>query len=311
MNDPIKHCNVTMKCTAMNQLTEKPAKSTNSVPVTGSITVMTLYIEDSLFAVPIENVVSLSKEINHIQELPIKSPGLIGVSHYLGSVIPVIDIARRIGVKSGNDVKREMVEILTAREQDHIDWLDSLEKSISTGEKFTRARDPHQCAFGKWYDNFETRNEALKEILVQFDVPHQQIHSLADKLLSMREHGETDNALRELEFQRMTTLKRLRSLFSHARSQLQEMMRPILLYVTHDGQQPAFALLIDEVHDALTYDLKYFHDPAKSGYSSLMGNDDYIKGVFSDPKQPRCVLLNIARLLGTDHPVVVEASPVD
>ncbi len=282
----------------------------NQLQISGSekdsMTVMTLYIEDSLYAIPIENVVSLSKETDHVQELPIQAPGLIGISHYQDTVVPVVDIAQRIGVKSGTQGKKELVDALSAREQDHIEWLDALEKSIATGEKFTKARDPHQCAFGKWYDNFETRNEALNEIMAQFATPHEQIHALADKLLAMRDSGDKDAALRELEFQRITTLKRLRSLFSHAREQLAEMMRSILLYVTCDGVTPSYALLIDEVHDAVTYNLKDCYSPSEAGFQSLMTNDIFIKAVLSDNKQPKAILFDIDRILDQDLQASVE-----
>ena len=273
---------------------------------TGYITVLTLYIEDSLYAIPIENVVSLSKETDHIQELPIEAPGLIGVSHYQNTVVPVVDIAQRIGVKSGSQAKQALIDALSAREQDHIDWLDALEKSIVTSEKFAKARDPHQCAFGKWYDHFETRNEALNEIMTQFDVPHKEIHALADKLLTMRDSGDKDAALKELEFQRITTLKRLRSLFSHAREQLAEMMRSILLYVTCDGVNPAYALLIDEVHDAMTYKLKDCYSPAQAGFQSLIGNDKFIKAILSDVKQPKSIMFDIDKILEQDQLAAIE-----
>ncbi len=278
----------------------------NTDTETGSMTVMTLYIEDSLYAIPIENVVSLSKETDQIQELPIQAPGLIGVSHYQNQVVPVVDIAQRIGVKSGTQAKKELIDTLSAREQDHIDWLDALEKAIITGEKFAKARDPHQCAFGKWYDNFETRNEALNEIMAQFSTPHNDIHALADKLLTMRDSGEKEEALKELEFQRITTLRRLRSLFSHARGQLTEMMRSILLYVTCDGVNPAYALLIDEVHDALTYKLKDCYSPNQAGFQSLMTNDVFIKAVLSDNKQPKAILFDIDKILDQNQLAEVE-----
>lgn len=280
-----------------------PATNSSNAPDTnqGSITVMTLYIEDSMYAIPIDNVVSLSKETDHIQPLPIKAPGLLGVSHFLGSVVPVLDVASRIGVKSGTASKQEMIETLTAREQEHVEWLDALERSIKTGERFSKARDPHECAFGQWYDNFDSRNEALREIFSQFDAPHRQIHSLADKLLSMRDAGNKEAAIKELNFQRSTTLRRLRSLFSHARLQLQELMRPILLYVTQDGNKPAFALLIDEVHDALTYDLASCHSPEKAGFNLLLGQDKFIKGVFSDAQHPKCILLDVDNILKPEH----------
>ncbi len=284
---------------------QTPASSASGTD-TKTITVMTFYIEDSLYGIPIEHVVSLSKETDHIQDLPIKVPGLIGVIHYQDTVVPVVDIAKRIGVKSGTEAKQDLITTLSTREQDHIDWIDALEKSITTGEKFTKARDPHQCAFGKWYDKFETRNEALQEILQHFDEPHKQIHSLADKLLNLRDRGDTEEALKELEFQRITTLRRLRSLFAHARAQLTEMMRPILLYVTRDGINPAFALLIDEVHDALTYNIKDCYSPEQAGFQSLMTSDKYIKAILSDKKQPKSILFDIDRILEPNHQAAIE-----
>lgn len=288
----------------MNPLNDK----TIPANADGTITVMAFYIEDAMYAVPIDNVVSLSKETDHVQPLPIKAPGLMGVSHFLGSVVPVLDIASRIGVKSGTASKKEMIETLTLREQEHTEWMDALEQAILTGDHFTKPRNPHECAFGRWYDHFETRNEALREIFSQFDAPHRQIHSLADKLLALRDAGKTDEAMKELRFHRATTLKRLKSLFSHARQQLQELMRPILLYVTQDGTKPAFSLLIDEVHDALTYRVDACHSPERAGFNNLLGQDRFIKGVFSDNEHPKCILLDVASMLRPEHIEAVSES---
>lgn len=292
----------------MSTTTDQSPISLSSSANPGSITVMTLYIEDSLYAIPIENVVSLSKETDQIQELPIKAPGLIGVSHYQNKVVPVIDIAQRIGVKSGTDGKKDLIDTLTAREQDHIDWLDALERSINTGEKFDRARDPHQCEFGKWLDTFEPRNESLQEIISQFSEPHAHIHTLADKLLNMCAKGDKgqEAALKELNYERLTTLKRLRSLFSYSREQVSDMMRSILLYVTRDGSTPAYALLIDEVHDALDYKLKDCYSPNQAGFDSLLTNDKYIKAILSDQNQPKAILLDTDKILQQDHIAALE-----
>ncbi|MFK8067549.1 MAG: CZB domain-containing protein [Gammaproteobacteria bacterium] len=294
----------------MGTTNEQPPISFSSTTKNGTITVMTLYIEDALYAIPIDNVVSLSKETDHIQELPIKAPGLIGVSHYQNKVVPVIDIAQRIGIKSGTKGKNELIETLSAREQDHIDWLDALENSILTGEKFDKARDPHQCAFGKWLDSYKPRNESLLEIKSQFAEPHEQIHSLADKLLDMCSQGDVgkEAALKELKHERLTTSKRLRSLFSYSREQVSEMMRSILLYVTRDGITPAYAMLIDEVHDALDYNLKDCYSPSQAGFESLLTNDRFIKAVLSDKNQPKAILLDTDEILEQDQLSAVKKS---
>ncbi len=294
----------------MGTTSDQPPVSLSSNAKNGTITVMTLYIEDALYAIPIENVVSLSKETDHIQELPIKAPGLIGVSHYQNKVVPVIDIAQRIGIKSGTKGKNELIEKLSAREQEHIDWLDALERSISTGEKFDQIRDHKLCDFGKWLNKFEPRNESLQEIMSQFQEPHEHLHSLADKLLSTSATSERgkEAAFEELKFERITTLKRLSSLFSYSREQVSEMMRSILLYVTRDGITPAYAMLIDEVHDALDYNVKDCYSPSQAGFESLLSTDRYIKAVLSDKNQPKAILLDTDEILEQDQISAIKKS---
>ena len=56
----------------------------------------------------------------------------------------------------GTEVTQKLIQLFTEKEKDHHDWLNALEESIVDGVPFTKAKDPHQCAFGKWYDKFQT-----------------------------------------------------------------------------------------------------------------------------------------------------------
>ncbi len=218
------------------------------------LTVFMFWLDEVCYAVPLSSVLAVTSRSDEITQVPLNDDALDGVVRYRGKVTPVVSFARLLGVPSGKEVKEDLIRELNVREQDHIDWLNSLEQSVRDGSHFTKARDPHQCAFGKWYDHFNTRDKDLGDILDRFDEPHQRIHSLADKLLGLRDRGQVEEALAVLDEERETTLSLMRRLFRQARAQLRVMIRPVLLYLTDDGSTPYCCLALDEINDVLSFD---------------------------------------------------------
>lgn len=223
----------------------------------------TFWINETLYAVEISKVLTISQELANIQTMPSKGKGLLGMTEFQGQAIPVVDFANMLGLKSGTEYGQELISIFESREKDHHDWLDSLEHSIRTGEPFTKARDPNKCAFGAWYNSFKCRDETLMNILEDFDEPHQRIHALADKLLNMQQESKVDDALNILDFEKKITMKRLSRHFSAAREQIRDANRMVLLYITEDGVQPTIALRIDEIYDVIDISAHQFK-PMKS-----------------------------------------------
>lgn len=218
-----------------------------------NISTFTFYVSDSLFAIEIEYVLSVKEDINKIQAVPVGSKGVQGVYKYQDTIVPVYDFSALLNLTSGQQKMQDLIDNLQAREQDHVDWLNALEASIKNDVAFTKALDPHQCAFGKWYDSFVTRDETLSEILSQFDEPHQRIHSLANTLLNLKGQGHIEKALEQLKIERHTTLSRLRNLFASARNQVQSVMRPVILFITRDGAKPVFGMIVDEINNVIDY----------------------------------------------------------
>jgi purine-binding chemotaxis protein CheW len=81
-----------------------------------------------------------------------------------------------MGLTSAVEETESFCALMQQREQDHRNWLNELEAS---SRPFTLATDPHQCAFGKWYDKFKAENAWVAALLKKFDVPHRQIHGMA------------------------------------------------------------------------------------------------------------------------------------
>ncbi len=152
------------------------------------------------------------------------------VFNYDGKPIPLYSFCSITNVKSRVEESEELIELLSARKQDHIDWMDALERSIKSGDPFEKARDPHQCAFGKWYDQYEAEDEQLKDILAKFDAPHQHIHSLAGTLLEQcSDEDGRQRALETLGKERYTTMAALLSLFSEATARMSNLTRPVIM----------------------------------------------------------------------------------
>ncbi len=226
-------------------------------PRDGTIRVFTFWLADTAYAVSIRDIHSVVQDDQDIRPVPAADGGLVGTCWYQGAPVPVYDFAHRLGMDSGRQVKQAMIAKLDETEQDHIQWLDALEASLRDGVPFTKARDPSRCAFGRWYATFTTRDDVLREIMEQFNSPHARVHSLADELLTLASTGRRDDAIERFNVERMTTFRRLRTLFAEARDQIQEMSRTVLLFLT-DGHAPRVGLRIDEIDDVVSFSAEAF-----------------------------------------------------
>ena len=257
------------------------------------------WIGDSLFAVNLRHVLSVEQDNSHIQPDPFSGRGSLGIVKHRGVPVRAFDFADFLGMSSCGVQKELLIETLVAREQDHVDWLNALEHSLHSGEQFVKARDPHKCAFGHWYDRFETRDEELTRILGQFDEPHKRIHSLADKLLSLRDRGQTEQALRELDNERGTTLAELRRLFNRAREQIRDSIRSVLLFITTDGKEPCIALRLNEISDMVGF------CPAQVTTTTSLGITDgerlaaVFRGYLNTGADRDCLLVDVEGMLAT------------
>ncbi len=175
-----------------------------------------------------------------------------GVINLRGRVTPLVDLRRRLGLRSSHEETEELCALMEQRAQDHRHWLDELEASVKEKRKFTLARDPHQCAFGKWYDNFKTDNILLSGFLKKFDAPHQRIHALAGEVEQMVERGRggdaegcAQKALEMFNEARSGVLSTMLGLFADFQQMIRDTHREIAV-VLH-GQAGMYAVSVDSV----------------------------------------------------------------
>jgi len=263
-----------------------------------ALTVFTFWIGDELFAIDIANILSITQDLDSLLKTPVKSKGLTGIINYLGDPVAVYNFAEMLSIPSSRELKTELVDLLDAREKDHVDWVEALEKSLKEDVPFEKARDPHMCEFGKWYDKFETRDEALTDIMKRFDKPHKKIHALADELLGLKERNKLDIALEKLQIARHSTLSYLKKHFSHAREQVQDSLHTVVINITNDGSKPVIALQIDEIHEVMNFTQTDLIGLDRIGLDAIDGMEGYFKGYLGgEDNKSSCLLLDTENLL--------------
>lgn len=258
--------------------------------------IFTFFVDDIMFGLDVDNVLMLGQDLSAIQRLPLEERGLCGVINFQGIAVPVFDFAHRLGIASGIDSKTALLEVLKIAEKEHLEWMNALESTLKNGTEFMLSLDPDGCEFGQWYKAFETRDETLLELLKEFDEPHQKIHNLATKLISMRNQGDERAALTLLTQERTSTLARLRTLFVRAHDQIQSNMRQVLLFVTVDGKKPHYALKIDDINDVINYLPSQFQPTHGSALGLVQKIEDMLEGIFIRDNLPNCLYFNISKL---------------
>lgn len=266
----------------------------------GVLTVFTFWIGDELFAIDIDNILSVTQDMENLLQPPVKSRGLMGVINYMDEPVAVYNFAEMLNIASTRNIKEGLVELLNASEQDHIDWLDALEKSLKEDVPFEKERDARMCDFSKWYTKFKTRDEALTDIVANFEKPHKEIHALADELLGLKENDKLEEALEKLEKARMIKLEYLKKYFDHARSQIEESLHTVVINITNDGAKPLVALQIDEIHEVMNFNQSDLRGLDKIGLDAVLEMEGLFKGYLgSQDNRSSCLLLDTANLLSS------------
>ena len=169
-----------------------------------------------------------------------------------GEAVALYHFGDVIGAHSQAKSVEELITLLDQRKQDHINWIKALKNSLQTGEPFKKATDPHQCAFGQWYDNYTPDDDELADILARFDAPHKRIHALAEKLLNMAKTPEgAQAALGVLEDEERSTLNELLEIFGLAASRLEDILKPVVIIIALDKTH--YAIELDHIEDIQSF----------------------------------------------------------
>lgn len=145
-----------------------------------------------------------------------------GVMDYMGQAVPVYDIRRKMGIVTLAEEIKTLIDSLAQLKQDHLAWLEKLKDQVAHGQEISVQTDPHQCAFGLWYDTCKFYSFDLNDYMAQFDVPHKRIHSLAIEVSILIQTGKLDAAKDVIHQAENNELQALLSLFDGAARKIKQ-----------------------------------------------------------------------------------------
>ncbi len=135
----------------------------------------TLYCINSKY---VDSILSLPE----YEKVPNAPENIVGVFSYRGKMIQILDLRTMLGKISLKNECNTFQQMIDARKQDHINWVNELERTIRSGESFTLTNDPHKCALGKWYDHFTCDDKTIMFYLKKMEEPHRLLHATIDEI---------------------------------------------------------------------------------------------------------------------------------
>mgnify|MGYP001032538580 FL=1 len=174
---------------------------------------------------------------------------IFGSINFRNKVIPILDLRTIFGLPTRMKEYSDFIKMLDQRKQDHIKWVNTLKETIKNNTPFPLATNPHQCAFGKWYDKYENPNKKIMFHLERIRDPHNKLHHAALDVAQIQERDipeEEKNAqiqeiLRKAETDYMATVV---GLLDSAKTIFKDIYQTMLI-VVEDKEQIAIA--VDEV----------------------------------------------------------------
>lgn len=204
------------------------------------------------YAVPIASVRFITADNNlHCTRVATGNGNQHDMVEFDGQSCVVLSLATLLGEESAQRAVTELIELLNTHEQNHINWLDTLESSLINGVDFSKARVSDLSDFRSCCQELCSDDMALNQILEKFDAPHCRIYALADELHEMHNQNKTDAALEILNEHKRTTLARMQELFNDVRSLIGSSVRPTVIMIQSDNGQ-VVGLKVDDIGEVFS-----------------------------------------------------------
>lgn len=123
--------------------------------------------------------VSTIMQIPEFEQVPEAPPEITGLFLSRGETVTMVDLRKLLNKKTLEEEYQDFCGMMEERKQDHVEWVNALEHTAQTGDKFKLATDPHKCKLGKWYYSFKSDNQEVNFHLHKLEEPHCRLHEAA------------------------------------------------------------------------------------------------------------------------------------
>ncbi|MEG0486120.1 MAG: chemotaxis protein CheW [Oscillospiraceae bacterium] len=205
-------------------------------------------VDSCLFTLNSANVMAI-REMPAVETIPQAPTGMVGIFIYMGNAVPMLDLRTALGKNTLNNEYLRFVDMLEQRKQDHYKWVNELNRAVEAHEPFTLATDPHKCAFGKWYYDYKTENNAIKHHMSRIEEPHRLLHEAAlDATSCNQEHDKCkrQKCIKDVLYDaEHLYAKTVIDLIEEAKAVMKDSYREMALVIEYEGKY--YGIAVDEV----------------------------------------------------------------
>lgn len=249
-----------------------------------------------VYAISCEAVLSLN-QVPTITPMP-KSPREVrGVIDFRNKIIELLDTRTLLGIKSITEEIKDFAEMMDQRFKDHTNWIETLEKSVFLENEFTLTTDPHKCAFGKWYDNYQIDNSNTKLLSTykKFDKPHQAIHKIGITAKELIDNGKKEEAIALIKSTKETELKQMFHLFDDIKDAFAESKRETVV-VFGVNENKCIGLSVDQITA-----IEHLFEIDENFIQDSVTNTDYLSGIAKRKDDSVVLIINDDYILKKYH----------
>jgi purine-binding chemotaxis protein CheW len=154
-----------------------------------------------------------------------------GLMQLRGRTFPLVDLRTCLSLPSARETLGELLGLFKEREEDHRRWMATLAAAVAERQSFALTLDPHQCAFGRWYDHYRSDNLLVTAHLKRIAAPHGALHAQGEKALSLVAEGKQEQAMALVESMRQGPFRQTVALFEEAQRLVADETREVALVV--------------------------------------------------------------------------------
>ncbi len=230
-------------------------------------------------ALKVKEIIKVPK----ITKMPHQPDGVRGLIRLRDKVIPLIDTRHQLSIKTIENERAELIQLLRDREEDHNRFIEELIRCAQAGESFKLNIDPRACKFGKWYYSFKTDNIVLSDYLTKFEAPHNELHKLAARFNELLSQNKSDEAASLVNNEQEKRLAELKKLFAELIEKIRNDSREFAILYERENDTVAFS--VDKVYHIM----KIHNDSIKP--LPAQSRSDLADGVF-EAEDKMCLILN-------------------
>lgn len=122
-----------------------------------------------------------------------------GLVEIRGQVYPVLDMRRLFKYTPLETECEQFVQLMDAREKDHIEWAEELKRCVKEDRDFTLTTDPNACKFGIWYNEYKKHTTNADFSLNKIEKPHAELHKTAELIAETRKMPDSIEKRRRID----------------------------------------------------------------------------------------------------------------